>query len=87
MPSTTTISSTQRPTLGVVNAPASAVVRIDGQVLGTVAEMDGVNSVVRIEEGLHRIEILVGDAVVHREQVYVAGDERKIIDVGVGGVR
>lgn len=87
MPTTTTTSSTPRPTLGIKNAPASSLVRLDGVILGNSGDMNGATDLVRIEEGLHTLEVLSDGRVIHKEQIYVSGGETKIVDVGVGEKR
>ncbi|CAB3889140.1 hypothetical protein LMG3410_03721 [Achromobacter aegrifaciens] len=80
-------SGTERPTLGFVGQPPGTVIKVDGLPLDPNVTVDGAMTVVRVEEGMHRVQVERNGTVVHQEQIYLSGGERKILDLGKGNVK
>lgn len=80
-------SGTTRPTLGFVGQPPGTVIKVDGLPLDPNVTVDGAMTVVRVEEGVHRVQVERNGTVVHQEQIYLSGGERKILDLGKGNVK
>lgn len=81
MPHSTVQSGQGRPTLRVTGAPAQSVLVVDGVQMGPASAYDGVQSVLKIEEGPHRIEVQQGGRALLTRSVFASGGETVTIEV------
>ncbi|UIF90948.1 hypothetical protein [Cupriavidus sp. UYPR2.512] len=81
MPNTTVQSGQGRPTLRVVGAPPQSVLVVDGIQMGQAAAFDGAQSVLKIEEGPHQVEIRQGSRALLTRSIFAAGGESVSIEV------
>jgi hypothetical protein len=65
----------------VTGAPAGSVVFVDGMQTGQAAVLNDHPQVLNVAAGPHKVEILVGDRVVYREDTYVGLGERCMVRV------
>lgn len=70
-----------RPTLAVTNASATALLAIDGIVVGPAAAYDEKTNVLRLESGNHRVQIMDAGRTIFDENVYLGKDMMKSISV------
>ena len=68
-------------TIIVTGAPAGSIVFVDGSQAGTATAINDHTQVLNVAAGAHKVEIHVGDAVVYREDTYVAPGERRVVRV------
>ncbi|MFC4418676.1 hypothetical protein [Cupriavidus pampae] len=85
LPTSSTQSGQGRPTLRVTGAPQQAVLFVDGVAMGPAASFDGVNTVVKIEEGPHRVEVRLGSQALVTRSIFASGGESVNIEVSAGG--
>ena len=81
LPNTNVRVGSIRPALAVKGAPDSSVLYVDGLSVGTAAQFDGLNKVINLEEGAHRIEVRVGERVLYKGTIYISNGETRVIDV------
>ncbi|MBY4899161.1 hypothetical protein [Cupriavidus sp. AU9028] len=84
LPNSSVHSGQGRPTLRVIGAPAQAVLFVDGMPMGEAGAYDGVQSVLKIEEGPHRIDIMQGGRPLLTRSVFASGGELVSIEVSSG---
>jgi hypothetical protein len=65
----------------VTGAPAGSIVFVDGSQTGQAIAQNDHTQVLSVAAGAHKVEIHVGDAVVYREDTYVALGERRVVRV------
>jgi hypothetical protein len=65
----------------VTGAPMGSIVFVDGLQTGRATALNDHPQVLNVAAGAHKVEIHVGDAVVYREDAYVAPGERYIVRV------
>jgi hypothetical protein len=65
----------------VTGAPAGSVVFVDGAQAGQAAALNDRPQILNVAAGPHKVEIHVGDAVVYREDTYVALGEHRMVRV------
>jgi hypothetical protein len=65
----------------VTGAPAGSIVFVDGLQTGQETAINDHTQVLKVAAGAHKVEIHVGDAVVYREDTYVALGERRTVRV------
>jgi hypothetical protein len=70
----------------VTGAPAGSLVFVDGVQTGQPTAANDHPQVLIVAAGAHKVEIHVGDAVVYREDTYVAPGERRTVMV-LSGLR
>ena len=70
----------------VTGAPTGSVVFVDGLQIGQATAANDHTQVLNVAAGAHKVEIHVGDAVVYREDTYVAPGERRTVMV-LSGLR
>jgi hypothetical protein len=66
--------------LVVSGAPAGALLFVDGAAAGTEVEARK-PQVLDVAPGTHVVEVRVGDAIVYRENTYVAAGEKRLVQV------
>ena len=71
----------------VTGATAGSIVFVDGLQTGQATALNDHPRVVTVAPGAHKVEIHVGDAVVYREDAYVAQGERQVVRVLSGLTR
>jgi len=69
------------PHLQFVNASPTAILTLDGAVVGPAAGYDGKTRTLAVEAGNHRVEIRDGARTVYAETVYLGGDMTKTINL------
>jgi hypothetical protein len=65
----------------VTGAPAGSILFVDGLPTGQATAINDHTQVLSVAAGAHKVEIHVGDAVVYREDTYVALGERRVVRV------
>lgn len=75
LPTTQVNSGTARPTLTVIGAPANAILFVDGLQIGAAAIYNGAPNTLLIEEGVHRLELRMGNTVLVTQKIYASGGE------------
>ena len=85
VPHSQVVSGSSRPTLSLVGAPNGSELVLDGQLIGSASQFDGVSGVMSIEEGPHSVEVRQGSAVLARQKILAASGEAVSIDVMNGG--
>jgi hypothetical protein len=65
----------------VTGAPAGSIVFVDGTQTGQAAALNDLPQILNVAAGSHKVEIHVGDAVVYREDTYVALGEHRMVRV------
>jgi hypothetical protein len=65
----------------VTGAPVNSSVFIDGSQIGTATTLNDHPQVLDVAAGDHKVEIHVSDAVVYREDIYVAPSQRRVVRV------
>ncbi|AGW94262.1 MULTISPECIES: hypothetical protein [Cupriavidus] len=81
LPNTTVQSGQGRPTLRVVGAPPQSVLMVDGIQVGQASAFDGVQSVLKIEEGPHEVEVRQGGRALLTRSIFASGGESVSIEV------
>jgi hypothetical protein len=81
LPNTNVRVGSVRPALTVKGAPDSSVLYVDGISAGVAAQFDGVNKVLNLEEGSHRVEIRIGEQVLYKATIYISSGENRVLDV------
>ncbi|MDB5361489.1 MAG: hypothetical protein JWO51_2786 [Rhodospirillales bacterium] len=71
----------ERPHLQFVNASPTAILVLDGGVVGPAAGYDGKTRTLALETGSHRVEIRDGARTVYADTVYLGGDMTKTINL------
>ena len=71
----------------VTGAPAGSVVFVDGTQVGQTTALNDRPQVLNVTAGEHKVEIHLGDAVVYREDTYVAPGEHRMVRVLSGFTR
>lgn len=75
LPATETRTGSPRPALAVQGAPAGALLYVDGLLVGEAAHYDGKARRLTVEEGPHRIEVKLGNSLVHSQHVFAGAGE------------
>jgi hypothetical protein len=75
------------PQLIVTGAAADSIVFVDDIQKGEAAAANDKPQVVTVSEGTHKVEVRIGGRVVYREDVYVAGGQRRVVTVLSGSNR
>ena len=75
------------PQLIVTGAAADSIVFVDDVQKGQPAAANDKPQIVIVTEGTHKVEVRMGERVVYREDVYVAGSERRVVTVLSGSSR
>jgi hypothetical protein len=75
------------PQLIVTGAAADSIVFVDDVQKGQPVATNDKPQIVIVTEGTHKVEVRMGDRVVYREDVYVAGGERRVVMVLSGTTR
>jgi len=65
----------------VTGAPMGSVVFVDGSQTGQPTAANDHPQILAVAAGAHKVEILVGDRVVYREDTYVRPGERRTVMV------
>ena len=65
----------------VTGAPVGSLVFVDGAQAGQPTSSNDHPQVLDVTPGAHKVEIHAGDAVVYREDTYVALSERRVVIV------
>ena len=81
LPNSSVHSGQGRPTLRVIGAPAQSVLHVDGVPMGEASAYDGVHSVLKIEEGPHRIDVMQGGRPLLTRSIFASGGETISIEV------
>src|SRR5258707_11411294 len=71
----------------VTGAPAGSTVFVDGLQTGQAVALNDHPQILNVAAGAHKVEIQLGDAVVYREDTYVALGERHVVHVLSGSSR
>ena len=82
MPETRVISGSDRPALLINDAPAGASLFVDGLAMGDAQKYDGHPNTLRVESGVHQIEVRLGSSVIHQEKVFVSNGETRPVTIG-----
>ena len=75
------------PVFIVTGAPAGSVIFIDDAQAGQTAEFNDRPQTVSSVEGMHKVEVRFGDAIVYRENIYIKAGERRVVTVLSGSNR
>jgi hypothetical protein len=75
-------SGTQRPTIAVSGLANDATLKVDGQPMAFGQDMNDAPRDILVEEGMHKVEVEQRGVVTLRQQIYVSGGERKVLDLG-----
>lgn len=67
----------ERPSLAFKGAPAGSVVFVDGNAMGSAAQFDGGERVLLVEPGNHIVQVRLGDRVLLKRNVFLAGRATK----------
>ena len=79
---TTTINAVDaRPSLAFTNASPTAALLVDGIVVGNAASFNGKTNVLRLERGMHRIEVKDGTRTLLSQSIYLGDDLLKTINL------
>lgn len=71
-----------RPALGVVGAPAGAVVFVDGLEMGAASRFDGKKNVLLVESGTHLVEVKSANGqMLYSETLFLSGSTTKLLQV------
>jgi hypothetical protein len=71
----------------VTGAPAGSLLFVDGSQSGPATAQNNHSQVLSVAPGAHKVEIHMGDAVVYREDTYVARGEHRVVIVLSGSSR
>jgi hypothetical protein len=75
LPTTRVQAGAGRPTLIVHGAPANATLSVDGLELGLASQYNGKPNSLLIEEGVHRLELRQGGAVLMTQKIFASNGE------------
>lgn len=81
LPTTEVRTGAARPALAVQGAPAGASLYLDGILIGDAAKYNGVAQKLLIEEGVHRVEVKQGQAVLLAQQIFASAGETSTVTV------
>lgn len=70
-----------RPRILIQQAPADAIVLVDGKEVGQARNFNGNPGVLLIEAGTHLVEVRLGDQVLISQRVFLGGGELRTIVV------
>lgn len=80
-PTTTVQTVDTRPRLAIANASPTAMLSLNGVVVGPAADYDGKKATLQVERGTHKVEITDGGRVVLTQTIYLGDDLTKTITV------
>ncbi|WP_198969620.1 hypothetical protein [Xylophilus sp. ASV27] len=86
MPETSVRTGSPRPAIFVKGAPEGATLFVDGLAMGAASQFNGTPQTLRVEEGVHLVEVRSGNAVLHSEKLFVSNGESRGVTVS-GGAR
>lgn len=78
MPSTSVRTVDDRPTLAFKNAPANAVLFVDGLNMGPANQFDGDPKTLVVESGTHNVRVTVNQEIIFEQRVFVEGSLKTI---------
>jgi len=81
LPATEVRTGAVRPALAVQGAPAGASLYLDGILMGEAGKYNGVAQKLLIEEGVHRVEVKQGQAVLLTQQIFASSGETSTVTV------
>lgn len=70
-----------RPHLQFANARPSAILVLDGVIVGPAAIYDGEHKTLIVERGTHQVEVRDGARILFSGPIYLGGDEAKTINL------
>ena len=80
-PSTTVRTLEEKPQLAFANASPTAMLFINGVLVGPAADYDGKKSTLQVGTGTHTVEVRENDRVIYSEKIYLGSDLTKIISL------
>lgn len=78
-PRTTVSVPTEGPRICIPNAPAGAVLYLDGKAVGEARRFNGTPEVLQVEVGTHVVEIRQGERLLLSEKVFFGGAELRTL--------
>ena len=84
LPQTTVRTGSTQPSLVVKGAPDGSTLFVDGLLIGSARQYDGNPKVLAVLEGLHKVEIRQGTAIVYSEKAFVSNGETHMVTVTAG---
>lgn len=75
----------KRPSIAIQNAPADAIVTVDGLNMGLASDYDGKEKALLIESGVHKLEVISHGTPLISEQIFLGSGEMKTFKVHSSG--
>lgn len=73
-----------RPTLCFKNAPADAIVLVDGLSMGQASAYNGKPKVLTVLPGTHEVEVVLGTTVLVKQTIFVQSENKTIVVPNAG---
>jgi hypothetical protein len=84
LPQATVRTGSTQPGLIIKGAPNGSLLFIDGLAAGQASQFDGNPKVLTVLEGVHRVEVRTGAAVIYSEKAFVSNGETHVVTVPGG---
>lgn len=80
-PNTTVRTLEEKPQLAFANASPTAMLFVNGVLIGPAADYDGKKSTLQVGTGTHTVEVRENDRAIYSERIYLGSDAIKTISL------